>query len=268
MLRSGNLLISLMLAGILISTVGCGSSNPTELVPLVSSPTLTALTLTTVPSRTVPTMTTEPIITTTPDVEIEYSLSIPIGNPPVIDGIHSPGEWDDAAVETLADGSQILILQSGDFIYLGIKRKDESLFANNVFINNGDEIVILHSSAALGTASYQKEGKVWNQTQDFVWRCRKTDNSEAAQGERAEFLQGEGWLASNGRMGTPNEMEYQIRKPDQDFRFAMTIIAATFPYEKTPWPVNLNDDSMKDFPGGLPKIMEFTPLEWGILQFG
>jgi len=239
---------------ILSLSTGCGGDKPTEMVSMDPASTQDELTMTPTPTETV--AAADGIIS---------PLVVPAGDPPNIDGIHSPGEWDDALVETFADGSQLLLFRSGDFLYLGIIGKGAEMFSNNIYINRGDEITILHSSAALGTARYQKVDNIWSQIQDFSWRCRKTDQSEAALSERAEFMQTEGWLASNGRMGTPNEMEYMITMPDQDFRMAVTIIKSSPPYEKIPWPVNLKDDCIRETPGGLPDIMEFTPNEWGVL---
>jgi hypothetical protein len=194
-------------------------------------------------------------------------IVVPIGSPPTIDGTFSPGEWDDAIAENFADGSQLLLLQAGDFIYLGIKANESGTIAANVFIHRGDYIEILHSSAALGTAVYKKSEDGWEQTQGFTWRCQNTGNSETAQAERAEFLKDEGWLASNGLMGTPNELEYQIKIPDQDFRLATVYIKATYPYEKVPWPVKLDDDCIQPASGGLPLVMQFLPAQWATLEF-
>ena len=240
---------------ILLLSVGCIGDKPTDVVSVKSTSTQVELTMTSIPTEM--------------GAAVDGSISpliVPAGDPPSIDGIHSPGEWDDALLKTFADGSQLLYLRSGDFLYLGIIGKDAEMFSNNVYINQGDEVTILHSSAALGTAIYHKIDNIWNQTQDFTWRCRKTDQSEAAQAERTEFLQAEGWLASNGRMGTPNEMEYMITMPDQDFRMAVTIIKSSPSYEKIPWPANLKDDCIRETPGGLPDIMEFTPNEWGAID--
>lgn len=184
------------------------------------------------------------------------------GMPPLLDGIISPGEWNNALVETFADGSELLMMKDEEFLYVGIRANDTGTIAGNIFIQSGDEISILHSSAALGTAVYQKDEDNWGQTQDFVWRCRNTGNSESAQAERAEFLQDEGWLAANGLMGTPNELEYKIRIPGQDFRLAAVYIKSTPPYEKVPWPTSLDDDCIKPTPGELPKILYFTPEKW------
>lgn len=244
--------IALVVCIISVST-GCSGDIPTETI--LVNPTTTQVELTMTPTETL--AEAEGIIS---------ALDIPAGAPPNIDGIHSPGEWDEALVVAYADGSQLLMLKDEDYLYLGIKGIDAEIFSNNVFINQGDQIAILHSSAALGTAIYQKVDNSWNQTQDFSWRCRKTDQSVAARMERAEFLEAEGWLASNGLMGTPNEMEYMISIPDQVFRMAVTIIRSSPPYEKIPWPVNLEDDCIMDTPGGLPEIMDFTISEWEVIN--
>ena len=194
------------------------------------------------------------------------SVNVPIGIAPAIDGTLSPGEWDDAIVETFADGSHLLLLQAADFIYLGIRAHDPGLIAGNIFLSRGVEIAIMHSSAALGTAIYQQGADGWQQVQDFTWRCRNTSDSESARVERAEFLQDEGWLAANGLMGTPNELEYQIKIPDQDFHLAVVYIKSEYPYEKVPWPVILNDDSIQPSSGGLPTLMQFSPLQWASLE--
>jgi len=192
---------------------------------------------------------------------------VPSGHHPSIDGTLSTGEWDDAVIETFADGSQLLLMQAEDYLYLGIRTHEQQRFAGNVYILRGDKINILHSSAALGTAIYQKTEDGWQQIQDFTWQLRDTSNSESAQAERAEFLLTEGWLAANGNMGTPNELEYQIKIQEQNLRIAVVFTKSTSPYEKVPWPANLEDDTIKPTPGGFPTIMAFFPTRWGLIAF-
>jgi len=187
---------------------------------------------------------------------------VPAGNPPTIDGILAPGEWDGAAVETFADGSELLLLQEGDYLYLGVRANTPGMIVGNVFILRGDEIAILHSSAALGTALYQKEEDSWQQIQNFNWQCREPGSSEAAQAERDAFLLGEGWVAANARMGTPHELEYQIELKDETIRMAVNFIRASNQNEKIPWPADLKDDCIKLTPGGLPEVLYFSPEQW------
>jgi len=195
------------------------------------------------------------------------TITVPSGNPPILDGSHSLGEWDGATVESFADGSQLFLMANGEFLYVGIRAKEPGTIAANVFIQSGDEITIMHSSAALGTAVYKRSDDTWQQVKDFTWRCRNTGNSEAAQAERTGFLHEEGWLAANGLMGTPNEMEYMIEIPEQDFRLAAVYIQATPPYEKTAWPVGLDDVCFEPTPGGgLPSTIVFMPEMWVRIQ--
>ena len=195
------------------------------------------------------------------------SILIPLGNPPTINGTISPDEWEHAAIESFTDSSQFLLMQDGEFLYVGIRANDPGMIAANIFIQSGDEIFILHSSAALGTAIYQQGEDGWQQTQNFTWQCRSTSLGDAAQAERNAFLQQEGWVAANGRMGTPNELEYQIKIPEQDFRLAAVFIHSTPPYEKVPWPAALDDDCIRSTPGGFPMMMAFSTDRWGVLQF-
>ena len=194
--------------------------------------------------------------------------SIPVApeDPPILDGTISPSEWDGATIESFADGSQLFLMRNGEFLYVGIRAKEPRTIAANIFIQRGDEISILHASAALGTAIYRRGEDGWQQVQDFTWRCRNTGSSEAAQAERAEFLQDEDWLAANSLMGTPNELEYQIEIPDQDFRLAAVYIKSTPPYEEIPWPGNLDDVCIRPTPGGIPSTILFKPEMWLLIR--
>ena len=193
-------------------------------------------------------------------------ILVPEETPPTLDGSISPGEWEEAAIESFADGSQLRLIQAGDYLYLGIIASSSERIAANIFIQRDDLVTILHSSAALGTAVYRQDIDEWQKIQDFNWCCRSTGTSESAQAERVEFLQEEDWLAANGMMGTPNEMEYQIKIPEQDFRLAAVYIKAAPPYEKIPWPTGLADDCIQPASGGLPEELHFSPEQWARLE--
>jgi hypothetical protein len=140
------------------------------------------------------------------------------------------------------------------------------MIVGNVFIQQGDEIRIMHASAALGTAIYARGEERWQQTQAFNWRCRRTDWSDAAQAEREAFLQDEGWTSINARMGTPNELEYQIKVSGPSLRLAANLLRSSDPDAKIPWPSDLDDDCVKPTPGGLPPQMSFSPDQWAAID--
>jgi hypothetical protein len=193
------------------------------------------------------------------------AISVPQGAPPAIDGSLSPGEWDRAAVETFADGGQLLLMQVEGYLYLAIRADTPDMIVGNIFIDRGDEIAILHASAALGTALYQKGIDAWQLTQEFDWRCRRTDDGQEAQAERQAFLEQEAWVAANSRMGNSNELEYQIEVANEALRLAANYIRASNPNVKIPWPSDLDDDCIKPTPGSMPAQLYFSPDRWGLV---
>jgi len=202
-----------------------------------------------------------PTATSTLPIE-QFTIPVPQGKPHLIDGTISPGEWDNAMIESFSDGSELLLMYSEGYLYLGIRANASDMIVGNVFINHGDEIVILHASAALGTAIYQKETDQWQLTQNFDWCCRGTGDNEAAQDERNAFLQKEHWVGTNSRTGTPNELEFQIEMTSESLRMAVNYIKVSEPNVKISWPSDLDDACIKPTPGGLPEHLQFSPDKW------
>lgn len=246
---------------LLALTVSCASTPQQQSVLVYATATPRIVTATPVPTD-IPTAT--PTETSTPLTK-QSTISVPRGKSPIIDGTMSPGEWDGAVVKSFSDGSELFLMYSDGYLYLGIRAKTSEMIVGNIFIEHGDEIAILHSSAALGTARYQKGMGSWQQTQGFVWRCRSTDNSEAARAERDAFLKEEHWVAANARMGLPNELEFQIEMTNETMRLAVNFLTASNPNVKIPWPPDLNDDCIKPTPGGLPAQFHFSPDKWATL---
>jgi hypothetical protein len=157
-------------------------------------------------------------------------------------------------------------MQDDDYLYLAVRSVTPEMIGANVFVADGEQVRILHTSAALGTAVYQQKGSIWQQTQDFDWQIRSTSSSDTAQAERAAYLQENGWLAANSRMGTPNELEYQIKRTDTTPRIAVSLFRSSAPNERVVWPTPLNDATIQANPGGLPPEMHFTPEQWATYE--
>jgi hypothetical protein len=239
--------LSMMSVLTLALCCGCGPGAPsaTATLPAVPSP---------VPPIEAPSLTAASV-----------GLSVPQGKAPLIDGTLAPGEWDGALVESFADGSELMLQYREPYLYLAIRSSTPEMIVGNIFVADGDRVRILHSSAALGTAVYQEEMDAWRLVQAFDWRCRGTGDTDSAKAERALFLKDEGWLAANSRMGTANELEYQIEMPDGPVRLAANLLRSSEPDSKIPWPADLDDDCIKPTPSGAPEEMEFVPEEWVVL---
>jgi hypothetical protein len=190
----------------------------------------------------------------------------PAVTPPVIDGSLSPGEWDTARQESLADGSRLFLLKSGDYLYVGIQANPGQMIAGldllvgSVYLYRGDEISILHASAALGTAIYQQTADGWSQTQGFTWCCRDYSDSQEAQAARETFLNQDGWVASIGYMGTFNELEFKIRLTGEPMRMAVAFYGN--PRAKIVWPSGVKDDTLRFISGNLTDSASLLPEKW------
>ncbi|MCJ7550614.1 MAG: DPP IV N-terminal domain-containing protein, partial [Anaerolineae bacterium] len=95
------------------------------------------------------------------------TVSVPSGKPVNVDGTLSSDEWDDAIFELLSDGSELLMMHADGYLYLGIRSTTRESFATNIYVEDNDQVRILHSSAALGTAIYQQGTDSWQQTRVF-----------------------------------------------------------------------------------------------------
>ena len=241
---------------IVISVIQNACATTTESEPIVTKqpsplpPTSTPMVLNTHKDTPIPTMLADLIV------------NIPNGNSPTLDGTISPDEWNDARQESFSDGSELLIMHHEGYLYMGIRANPPDMIVGNIFIVHKDQVSILHSSAALGTAIYEKRSDTWEQTQAFSWRCRSTGNSSSAIAEREAFLQDEHWVANNSRMGIPQELEYKIAMPDSSLRLAVTFTRASDLSTRIYWPIWIEDDCTKQPQGEYPTTMQFSPTTW------
>ncbi len=202
-----------------------------------------------------------PEVTIMPDLQ-DAALEIPSAEHPTLDGTISPGEWADAYQTELSDGGELLLLTADGFLYFSIRGKPEPVIS--ICLDRGGEVAILHSSAALGTAVYQRGEGAWDQVQSFTWSNRYSTNSPEAQSDREEILAKEGWAASTGRMGTPEDVEFQIKMPEGYIRLAVSTIGAPDYDQVSKWPVNGTDDcgSIQLLGGPIPETAQFSPEDW------
>ena len=197
--------------------------------------------------------------------EVTNSVSqveLPVVDDPTIDGIINDQEWQNATVHHFQDGSEVYLIVSGGHLFLAIRSVGGGMIAGNVFLGERDQISILHTSAALGTALYQKDGDKYRKIEDFSWCCRSKTDNEASRLAREEFFTKEGWLGANSFLGTENELEYRISLAGQPEKIAVNFIHADGEEDKQVWPVDLEDGVSLPSSGGFPDLIEFSIEEW------
>lgn len=146
---------------------------------------------------------TDPISSSTAEVD-SSTVQVPYANPPQIDGILTDGEWERAVQFAMTNGGTVSFVHDGQYLYVGID--GQGLGFGHICWKRGDQVWILHSSAALGSAAYQMDEQHWRPVWDFEWCCRSTVLTL----EREALLEQEGWMASIGYLGNQDQMEYQI----------------------------------------------------------
>ena len=212
--RTNNLIV-IMVSSLIIG-VGCAPtstpSQPTAPQPTIAQPTSTPTEILLTPTLTenIPAPTsqsTETSLPPTAEPEVEASeIVVPAGTEAIIDGVLSADEWEPAIQIDLDDESQLFLMHAGGYLYLGMRGKPEPV--TSICLDQTEQVSILHSSAAIGTAVYQLGDGVWELLREFEWCCRETTDSPQAQKALGTHLQDEAWVANNGRVGVPEEIEF------------------------------------------------------------
>lgn len=210
-------LIMAALLGVLASS--CGSAEPID---------STATTDGTI----APTATSESAVTSAP--ADTRTLVVPRSSAPTIDGTIEPAEWAGAAITIMDDGTELLWLHADGSLYLGVL--NDTIGAVNLVVAEDDEVRVLHSSAALGSASYERqEDGAWQLTHDFEWCCRSPADSDGL----ALLLADEGWQASMGYSGTHGQVEYRLMLGTGELRVAVSNVYADGSDSVAYWPEDL-----------------------------
>jgi TolB protein len=203
----------------------------------------------------------------------DLTTIVPVGAPVALDGLFSPGEWDRGLHQEFTDGGEVILMQDGRYLYLGIHENFDGLTVTSVFIEFGDEISVLHVSGSLGTAIFKRGDHGWQLTQSFAWELDGvTSHSAAHEKKRQDFMAANGWLASLGSMTETEEIEFQIAIPNGPFRIAVAYLRPPSHSRATWWPANLSHDCLNAelLQGNAedlnrPPLLQFAPETWATL---
>ncbi len=91
------------------------------------------------------------------------------GEPVLLDGLFSPGEWDDAWQRDLGSGVRLYLKKSGGHVYIGVRYSPFKGSVADLFISpDGRAIFHLHASAQIGERQVQETSGSWDNP-EFVW---------------------------------------------------------------------------------------------------
>ncbi|HYO79480.1 MAG TPA: hypothetical protein VE010_23640 [Thermoanaerobaculia bacterium] len=185
---------------------------------------------------------------------------------PTIDGKLSPKEWASARQVALADGAHARLQHDGRFLYIALVGKRVGI--GSICTPNGNQVRVLHASAGLGTAVYDKKDGKWSLTRGFTFTNRDTSNSQTGIKDRKAFLSAEGWFANTDPAGTL-EREYQLPIGGRrEIPLVLSFMSFLGPYDfdLDAWPETVTDACVElELTGGFTeREYTFAPETWGI----
>jgi len=91
------------------------------------------------------------------------------GEPVLLDGLFSPGEWDDAWQKDLGSGVTLYLKKTGGYVFIGVRYSPFKGSVADLFISpDGRAIHHLHASAQIGERQVQ-ETSGRGENPEFVW---------------------------------------------------------------------------------------------------
>lgn len=191
---------------------------------------------------------------------VQPQILVPKASAPTIDGVINEAEWKSAA----EPAKGIRLMHDGRFLYLGLSGGGEGLGSIN--LASKGKVLVLHASAALGTAVYEAKQDGWHIGRKFTFNCRKTDNSPVAVEERSKFLAADGWVANVFNQGSKDQREYKISLDlldDEKATLAITYFDTQKNENTISWPPATDDTYHPKLAAGwLPEPIQLDPSKW------
>ena len=135
-------------------------------------------------------------------------LALPRAGSPVIDGTATDAEWNGAWRSTQGD-TTLLLQHDGEDIYAAVKSPAYAI--TSIYIARGEEVKVLHASAAIGDAVYRRNAQgAWRlQQKKFTFTRYKNPEDLLARGK--EFFDEHAWLSSHMRLGAAGDTEFRLQ---------------------------------------------------------
>ena len=91
------------------------------------------------------------------------------GEPVLLDGLFSDGEWNDALQKDLGSGIRLYLKKSGGHVFIGVRFSPFKGSIADLFISpDGRTITHLHASAQVGERRVQETSGEWDNP-EFIW---------------------------------------------------------------------------------------------------
>ena len=192
-------------------------------------------------------------------------LALPRAATPVVDGTATEDEWKAAWRSTQRD-TTLLLLHDGQDIYAALKSPVVAI--TSIYVARGDELKILHASAAIGEAVYRRDQSgAWRLQQKFGFTRYKNSEDLVARGK--VFFDAHAWLSSHMRLGTAGDTEFQLQgRSLEGARVAVTYYDPDRRSVLLAYPAGLTGDVVAHEiqAGYTPDVLKIQPESWVSLK--
>jgi hypothetical protein len=175
---------------------------------------------------------------------------------PTIDGIMRPGEWTRAQVFRMADGGSVWLMRDHDDLYVAVRGLDKGY--PSLCLGTPDHVEVLHASAALGDARYERQASHWRLMHPFKWTFQRQLGGSGSD----RFFKSHGWLSTPSAQDNPTR-EFRIRMPRSAVWLGVTFLHKS-DMHATFWPRTMHHGCRDlDLVKGIPESdAAFEPSSW------
>lgn len=169
--------------------------------------------------------------------------------PVVLDGDIGAAEWAGAERMRHPDGGELLVLRRAGNMSIAYRGERQKIAT--VCVASGSRVRVLHASAALGEALYERESDGgWRLTRTFDRWTRPTEGADALGADVLEaHVWKHGWaattLAMEERAPARFEMTFDVGALPEESRFTIALLDFFDPERPCPpvWPAGVADDA-------------------------
>lgn len=194
------------------------------------------------------------------------AIAVPRRPAPTIDGTLADAEWRGAATRRASDGSEVLLLHDGRFLFLGVRAVKPGFVSACVI--RKDTVRVLHASAALGDVAYVPGDATWRVAAKFAWGMRARELNDDTRRRQRQYLDSAGWLGSTMQL-SPTGKELQIplalmQPGDERIAFGY-YVANDGPVIAFPETLRDGCPDPRVVSGFLPETVSFRARDWARL---
>lgn len=161
----------------------------------------------------------------------------------------------------LAGGGTVSLRRDGDRLLVTVTGPRAGLAS--LCLGDDSRVRILHASAAIGQATYERSGSSWALAERFEFKLRETRTGPPPEADQRAYFDATGWVANANNAGTaPRAFTIRV---DRRARFLGVAFYTTSGTEAVSyWPPTMSDDclAVKVAQGFLPATAQFRPDTW------